>query len=83
MYLSLYENDVIWSTKNFDAANIPVLVGACLSGSFGCVSDSGSQEVVALIPAGFGNILSWRLIIFSTVILYLQLIQEGQFISLC
>ena len=45
---------------------------------------TGDQEVAGSIPAEVGNILSWRLIveidheIFSTVILSLPLIQEGQ-----
>ena len=51
---------------------------------------TGDQEVAGSTPAEVGNILSWRLImkyflrsetdheIFSTVILSLQLIQEGQ-----
>ena len=41
---------------------------------------SGDQEVAGSTPAEVGNILSWRLImnIFSTVILFLPLIQEGQ-----
>ena len=36
------------------------------------------QEVAGLIPAWSGNILSWRLIIFSTVIFSLMLIEAGQ-----
>ena len=38
------------------------------------------QEVASLIPAGSGNIPSWRfdLEVFSTVIPSLLLIQEGQ-----
>ena len=39
---------------------------------------TGDQEVVGSTPTEVGNILSWRLIIFSTVILSLPLIQEGQ-----
>ena len=51
---------------------------------------TGDQEVAGLIPAGSGNILLWRLFmkyfqrvsfvheIFSTVILFLPLFQEGQ-----
>ena len=42
---------------------------------------TGDQEVVGSTPAEVGNILSWRLIVkylFSTVILSLPLIQEGQ-----
>ena len=40
---------------------------------------TGDQEVAGSTPAEVGNILSWRLIvIFSTVILSLPLIQEGQ-----
>ena len=41
---------------------------------------TGDQEVAGSIPAEVGNILSWRLIMnfFSTVILSLPLIQEGQ-----
>ena len=37
---------------------------------------TGDQEVAGSTPAEVGNILSWR--IFSTVILSLLLIQEGQ-----
>ena len=42
---------------------------------------TGNQEVADLIPLRVGNILSWRFDheIFSTVILYHQLIHEGQF----
>ena len=45
---------------------------------------TGDQEVAGSTPTEVGNILSWRLIggdyeIFSTVILSLPLIQEGQF----
>ena len=41
---------------------------------------TGDQEVVGLTPRRDGNILSWRFDheIFSTVILSLPLIQEGQ-----
>ena len=41
---------------------------------------TGDQEVASLTPAEVGNILSWRFDyeIFSTVILSLPLIQEGQ-----
>ena len=41
---------------------------------------TGDQEVVGLTPVGAGNILLWRFghKIFSTVILSLPLIQEGQ-----
>ena len=41
---------------------------------------TGDQEVAGSTPAEFGNILSWRFDhkIFSTVILSLPLIQEGQ-----
>ena len=41
---------------------------------------TGDKKVAGSILAGSGNILSWRLIIeiFSTVILLLPLIQEGQ-----
>ena len=41
---------------------------------------TGDQEVAGSTPAEVGNILSWRLIMkyFSTVILSLPLIQEGQ-----
>ena len=41
---------------------------------------TGDQEVTGSTPAEVGNILSWRLIMkyFSTVILSLPLIQEGQ-----
>ena len=41
---------------------------------------TGDQEVTGSTPAEVGNILSWRLIVkyFSTVILSLPLIQEGQ-----
>ena len=43
---------------------------------------TGDQDVTGSTPAEVGNILSWRLIIdheiFSTVILSLPLIQEGQ-----
>ena len=41
---------------------------------------TGDQEVAGSTPAEVGNILSWRLIMkfFSTVILSLSLIQEGQ-----
>ena len=47
------------------------------------VRPPGDQEVADSTPAKIGNILSWRLIkidheIFSTVILSLSLIQEGQ-----
>ena len=40
---------------------------------------TGDQEVAGSTPTEVGNILSWRLIMeFSTVILSLLLIQEGQ-----
>ena len=41
---------------------------------------TGDQEVAGSTPAEVGNILSWKLIMkyFSTVILSLPLIQEGQ-----
>ena len=41
---------------------------------------TGDQEAVGSTPTEVGNILSWRLghEIFSTVILCLPLIQEGQ-----
>ena len=40
---------------------------------------TSDQEIAGSTPAEVGNILSWRLIeIFSTVILSLPLIQEGQ-----
>ena len=41
---------------------------------------TGDQEVAGSTPIEVGNILSWRLIMkfFSTVILSLPLIQEGQ-----
>ena len=41
---------------------------------------TGDQEVAGSTPTEVGNILSWRLIMkyFSTVILSLPLIQEGQ-----
>ena len=39
---------------------------------------TGDQEVAGSTPAEVSNILSWRLIIFSTVIFSLPLIQEGQ-----
>ena len=40
---------------------------------------TGDQEVAGSIPAGSGNILSWRLIMGTAfVILSLPLIQEGQ-----
>ena len=40
---------------------------------------TGDQEVAGSTPAEVGNILSWRLIMkFSTVVLSLPLIQEGQ-----
>ena len=41
---------------------------------------TGDQEVAGSIPAKVGNILSWKFDheIFSTVILFLPLIQEGQ-----
>ena len=39
---------------------------------------TGDQEVAGSAPAEVGSILSWRLIIFSTVILSLLLIQERQ-----
>ena len=41
---------------------------------------TGDQEVVGSTPAEVGNILSWMIDheIFSTVILSLPLIQEGQ-----
>ena len=41
---------------------------------------TGDQEVAGSTPAEVGNILSWRLIMkyFSTVILSLPRIQEGQ-----
>ena len=48
-------------------------------------SPTGDQEVAGSTPAEVGNILSWRLImkIFSTVILSLPLIQEGQLSVSC
>ena len=39
---------------------------------------TGYQEVAGSTPAEVSNILSWRLIIFSTVILSIPMIQEGQ-----
>ena len=40
---------------------------------------TGDQEVAGSTPAEVGNILSWRLIMkYSTVILSLPLIEEGQ-----
>ena len=55
------------------------VVLASLGGSVGCMSDwlSGGY---GLEPCWVGNILSWRFNheIFSTVILSLPLIQEGQ-----
>ena len=44
-------------------------------------SRTGDQEVAGSIPARSGNILSWGLIMkyFSTAILSLPLVQEGQF----
>ena len=41
---------------------------------------TGDQEVTGSIPAKVGNILLWSLImnLFSTVILFIPLIQEGQ-----
>ena len=44
------------------------------------VRPTGDQEVAGSTPAEVGNILLWRLIMkyFSTVILFLRLIQEGQ-----
>ena len=40
---------------------------------------TGDQEVMGLISIGFGNILLWiNHEIFSTVILFFLLIQEGQ-----
>ena len=41
---------------------------------------TGDQEVAGSTPAQVGNILSWNLIMkyFSTVIVSLPLIQEGQ-----
>ena len=40
---------------------------------------TGDQEVAGSTPAEVGDSLSWRLIeIFSTVIISLPLIQEGQ-----
>ena len=39
---------------------------------------TGDQEVAGSTPVEVGNILSWRLINISTVILSLPLIQEGQ-----
>ena len=46
---------------------------------------TGDQEVAGSTPAEVGNILSWRFDqeIFSTVILSLPLIQEGQRLSVC
>ena len=47
---------------------------------------TGDQELADSIPAGSGDILLWRLvmkyIVFSTVILFLSLIQEEQ-LSVC
>ena len=44
------------------------------------VRPTSDQEIAGLTPARVGNILSWRFDheIFSTVILSLPLIQEGQ-----
>ena len=60
--LQLLQEGVIWPA-------LETRSDACLT---------GDQEIAGSIPYGSGNILSWRLNNFSTVILPLLLIQEGQ-----
>ena len=64
-----------WGFKGLDLYTIRFALVAQLD-----VHPAGDQEVTGSIPAGSSNILSWRFDheVFSTDILSLLLIQEGQ-----
>ena len=69
--------------ENTSNSSLPILGGVFkhISASMtqSDVHSTADQEVSGLIPIGSGNILSWRLIMKSfLVILSLLLIQEGQ-----